>query len=463
MKKNFLFSANNVDPLIPELWSMATLKILYENMVAVSLVNRDFEPTFQKFGDVVNTRRPAEFRARRKDKTDSVTRQDATATNVPVPLNQHVHTNFGFEDVDRTWSMKDLVTEFIEPAGMSLARFADQVVLGQYPQFLANCAGTLNGITSANIKDRVIDLRQVMDDNKAYVDGRNLILTSKTEGDMLRPDAFASAEKVADGGAAIVKGYLGSRLGFGLYKDQNMSNIAVGNTLSSIGGDNAFLINFSAGYAVGYTGSIVVDTGTGNIAVGMWVKIGGVPYQVTAHTGTAPTTAITLDKALKTAVANNDAFDVVLPGAVNFVAGYSAGYAKEIVVDTFSVAPRVGQLVTFGSDVTNKYTIIYVNGTTGIILDRPLEAAIANDDNVNIGPAGAYNLALHRDAITVAIRPLAPVPAGAGAMSHVTNWNGLSVRATLYYDGDAQRLSVTLDFLMGVKVLDTNLGAVLLG
>lgn len=461
MRKN-IFMANNVDPFIPELWSMATLKILYENMVAVNLVNRDFEAQFQKYGDVVNTRRPAEFRARRKDKLDSVTRQDATATNVAIPLDQHVHTNFGFEDVDRTWSMKDLVQEYIQPAGMSLARFADQVVLGQLYRFLGNSAGSLNGITSANIKDKLIDLRQVMDDNKAYVDGRNLILTSKTEGDALRPEWFTSAEKVGSI-AGITKGYIGQKLGFNFHKDQNMSNIAIGNTLGAIGGDNAFLINNAAGYAKGYTGSIVVDTGTGNIAVGMWVQIGGFPYQVTAHTGTAPTTQITLGYPLKTTVANNDPFDIYTPGAVDLVAGYAAGYAKEIALEDFTVAPRVGQGVTFGTDVTNKYTIVYVNGTTGMVLDRPLVAAIADEDNVNITPAGAFNLALHRDAITVAIRPLAPVPAGTGAMSHVTNWNGLSVRATLYYDGATQVLSVTLDFLMGIQVLDTNLGAVLLG
>lgn len=454
------FFSNNVDPYIPELWSIGSLDILYENMVAAALVNRDFEPTFQKFGDIVNTRRPAEFTAKRKEKTDSVTRQDATATNVQVPLNQHVHVNFGFEDVDRTWSMKDLMKEFIEPAGMALARYVDQMVVYQYTGFLDNSAGLLNGITSANIKDKVIDLRQVMDDNKAPEIGRNVILTTKTDADMLRPEWFTSADKRGDT-EGLRNASIGEKFNFRFWKDQNAANIAVGNTLSSIGGDNAFLINNATGYAKGYAGSITVDTGTGNIAVGMWVQIGGFPYQVTAHTGTAPTTAITLNTALKTSVANNDPFDVYLPGAVNLVAGYVAGWQKEIVVDTFTVAPKRGQLVTFGTS-TVRYAVMAAT-TTSLLLDRPLDVAIANDDAINLGPAGAYNLAFCRDAMTLAIRPLAMIPEQTGARMGLSSWNKLTVRSTVYYDGDAQCLKITLDFLAGIKILDTNQGAVLLG
>lgn len=454
--KTVTYFDNQIDPFIPEWWANETLAILYENMVATSLVNRDFEPYFQKYGDTVNTRRPREFTGRRKVKGDAVTVQDAIADNVAVTLDQWCHVSFIIDDIEETMSMKQLQTEFAQPAAKALARMVDRIVLGQYPRFIANSAGNLNGVTTANIKDYIIDLRKKMDDTKAYEDGRNLILTSKTEGDMLRPEFFTSAEKVGDNGTALRTASLGTKLGFNFFKDLNMADVAIGNTIRT------FQVNNAAGYSVGTT-ALTVDTGTGEITPGTWLAIGGIPYQVVSRTGTAPTTAVVLSYGLKRSVADNDAITVYTPGAVNLVAGYAAGYNKEIVIDGFTVAPQVGQLISFGSDTTNRYTVIAVTGLVGITLDRSLATAIANDDTVNIGPAGAYNLCIHKDAITLAIRGLAPVRSGAGALSSTVNNNGLSMRATISYDPDYQRHKWTLDFLAGIQVLDTNLGAVLLG
>jgi hypothetical protein len=453
--KTVTYFDNQIDPYIPEWWANETLAILEENMVAASLVNRDFEKYFQKFGDVVNTRRPREFEGKRKVKGDAVTIQDAIADNVQVTLDQWCHVTFTIDDIEETMSMKKLSEEYARPAAIALARMVDRTVLGQYPRFLPNVAGKLNGITTSNVKDYIIDLRQVMDDNKAYEAGRNLILSSKTEGDMLRPEWFTSADKRGDT-EGLRNATIGHKLGFDFYKDLNMANVANGNTVRS------FAINNAAGYNVGDT-ALTVDTGTGEITVGTWVAIDGIPYQVSARTGTAPTTAITLSYGLVRAVADDATVTVYTPGAVNLLAGYAAGWSKEITVDGFTVAPRVGQFVTFGTDTTNRYTIIAVNGTTGITLDRALADAIVNDATVNIGPAGAYNLCIHRDAITLAIRGLAPVKSGAGALSSSVSMNGLAMRSTISYDATYQKHMWTLDFLAGIQVLDTDLGAVLVG
>ena len=44
------------------------------------------------------TRRPGEFVSYRKWVTDDVTVQDSTATDVVVPLNQHLHVSFLIRD-----------------------------------------------------------------------------------------------------------------------------------------------------------------------------------------------------------------------------------------------------------------------------------------------------------------------------------------------------------------------------
>jgi hypothetical protein len=450
------FSVNNIDPFIPEWWANETLAILEEEMVAANLVHRDFEPMFQKYGDIVNTRRPSEFVGKRKTTADAITVQNATATNVAVPLDQHCHVAFDIKDAERSMSMKVLQDQYARPAAIALARQIDRIVLGQYPQFMLNNAGKLNLMTESTVKGDILDLRLKLDNNKCYDDGRNLVLSPTTEATVLKPEWFTSADKVGDSGTALRTASLGQKFGLNFYKALNMGYVTAGNTTRT------FQVNNSGGYAAGVASSLTVDTGTGEILNGTWVSIGGIPYRVTAHTGTAPTTAITLDRALQVAIADNDAITVYTPGAVNNGGGYAAGYSKEITVDGFTVAPRVGQFITFGT-TAELYTIIDVNGLVGITLDRPLAASVADDATVNIGPAGAYNLAFHKNAMTLAVRPLAPVLPGTGASSATVSINGLTLRVTIGYDITYQRTIWVFDFLAGIKVLDTNLGAVLLG
>ena len=133
-------------------------------------------------------------------------------------------------------------------------------------------------------------------------------------------------------------------------------------------------------------------------------------------------------------------------------------------MDGFTVAPQVGQMVTFGDSTTSAvYTIIGVNALVGVTLDRPLDAAISDGDAVCIGPAGSYNFAFHRNAIALVSRPLALPRRGAGALSAVAEHDGIAIRVTITYDGRRQGHLVTVDFLCGVKTLDSRLGAVMLG
>jgi hypothetical protein len=447
--------ANDVDALIPELWAQESLAILEENMVAANLVHRDFEPTFAKFGDIVHTRRPGELETLRKVVTDDVTVQDVSSTDVQVKLDQHNHVSFLIRDGEEALSFKDLIPIYLRPATLALARFVDRIVLGQYPQFLANAYGLLGGLTSSNVKDAILGTRNLMNINKAYESGRNLIWAPTAETVALSLAEFTQVQDAGDGGSALREASLGRKFQFNNYMCQNMADVATGNTTS------AGAINLSAGYAKGST-VLTVDGITGAIATGTWLTIAGdaSPQRVTAHSETlGNTTSITISPGLRRAVVNDAVITFYTPGAVNLLAGYAAGWTKPIVIDGFTVAPKVGQLVTFGTTST-VYTVLK-GSTTAITLDRALEAAIADDAAVNIGPAGSYNMAFHRDAMTLAIRPLQPPKVG--ALSSVVNMNGLSVRATITYDGNKQGHLVTLDMLLGIKVLDSNLGAILLG
>lgn len=459
-----LVGDNSLDAFIPELWANESIAILEENMVMARLIHRDFQEQVAKFGDVVNTRKPGEFEGKRKTNADSVTVQDANATNVQVPLDQHLHTSFLIKDGEESKSFKELVEEYMAPAMLAQARFVDRVLLGQYVHFLKHAAGGLGLLTSTNAKSYILATRKRMNVNKAFMENRNLILNPDSEEVLLNLDIFTAANQVGDEGTALREASLGRKLGFNMFMCQNMASVVTAPT------NTAGAINNAAGYGVGIK-VLTVDGITGAIGTNTYLKIAGddTVHRVSAHSETlGNTTSITLLEGLRKAVVDNAVITFYTPGQVNLGAGYVAGYAKEIVVDTITGLWEVGQAVSFGTTSgAAQYTIIATTATggntTGITLDRPLEAAIADNDKINVGPNGQYNLAFHRNSLALVVRPLALPMQGTGARSAVVNAGGLSMRSTITYDGNKQGHLVTLDMLFGVKVLNSELGAVMLG
>lgn len=443
---------NSLTAFVPQHWANESVAILLENMVAANLVHRDFEMEFAKYGDVVNTRKPAEFSAKRKTNADSVTVQDASATNIAVPLDQHVHVSFLIKDGEETKSFKSLVDEYLRPAAIAMARSIDQIVLGQVYQFLDNSAGTLAGLTTSNGPTYITDTRKVMNNNKAPMENRHLILTTTTESKLLQNAIFIQANTVGDQGGAMAEATLGRKFGFDIWLDQNMSSVSA-QTLTA----TASVLN-GGNITKGSTVLTLTDDATTPTRVGAWITINGIPYRSNA----SGATSVTIDApGLREDVAGTEAVKVQNFCEVNNGAGYAAGYAKDITIDGAAAASlQVGQLVTFENTAT-RYTVIQRTATT-MLLDRPLVAAIVDNDDVNFGPSGEYNFALHRNCLSLVVRPLNLPRAGTGAVAGLASFNGVAMRTTITYDGNKQGHLVTLDFLAGIKVLDTALGAVML-
>ena len=452
---------NSLDAWIPEVWAAESLALLEENMVIGRCVHTDFKDEIKNFGDTVNTRKPAEFTAERKTANDDVTVQDADATNVAVVLDQHIHTSFLIRDGQESLSMADLIKEYLKPAATSLARMIDRVLLGQTYQFLGNAVGTLETISTVTVKDLMLDTREKLNENLVDMEGRNLILTTKMETEALKEDIFLSAEKVGDQGTALRTASLGHKLGFDTYMCQNASTIQT--AAATLQADY-----LNADAAIGDT-ALTMDGGA--LVNGQYFTVEGDEQPLRVVSGGA-TVNIVSNRGMRAATATgaSNVYELT-DGAVDLaghagVTTYGAGYSKRIKVDGTGV-PHIGQLVAFSTDapvyIAGEYCIVAIPATGYIVLDRPLDAAIANDYIVNYGPKGDYNFAFHRNALALVTRPLAQPKQGTGAISGVANYNGLSMRVTITYNGTKQGHLVTLDVLAGVKVLDTDLGAVMLG
>ena len=211
----------------------------------------------------------------------------------------------------------------------------------------------------------------------------------------------------------------------------------------------------------------IAVTAVPTAGVGVWCVIAGddQPRHVTA-TGAGPD--ITLDSGLVSGVASGAAVEYY--DICEAQGAYAAGENKAIVVDGFATGkpPQVGQIISIGTGASRRdYTVIeseVVNATDqSILLDRPLEFALADNEDLYPGPAGSYNFIFHREALALVSRPLALPSADMGVRSQVAVHNDVSMRVAMQYDIAQQGTVVTLDLLAGVAILDTDLGVVMLG
>lgn len=446
--------ANDVDAFVPEIWAQESLMILEANLVLGNLVHRDFQNEIQQYGDVVNTRRPAKFTAKRKNVNSNVTIQDATALNVPIKLDQHIHTSFLIRDGEESKSFKSLVQEYLYPAVLSIARRIDETVAAQFYQFTNNAVGQLG--TDVD-RTTVVAAREKL--NTLFCPDmpgeRNLVVTPNMEGALLNDINFLNTEKTGDNGEAVKNGRLTRKLGFDVILSQVAPSVGAGSTVVT------GAINFSAGYGVG-TVALTVNGFSAAITNGSWIAVGGRPYLVVSTTGGATPTIITIAApGLTRAVANTNVVTVYTPGLINNAAGYAAGFDESLVVDTFTVAPKPTQGMTINGGST--YGLVGVPSLTAVDTDRPLDVAAVDNQVLGLTPAGEYGFAFHRNAIALITRPLATPKAGTGARSFVANFNGLSLRITITYNGEKQGHLVTVDLLGGIKVLDASLGVPVLG
>ena len=457
--------ANDNDALIPEIWAPEALMTLMSNTVMASLVYRDFSADLANYGDVVNTSRPSDFSGKRKTDSDNVTQQDAISTNIRVPLDQWFHVTFVINDGEMSKALPDLLERYMEPAARELAEKIDQILAGQAAQLLANQVGEPGGADELTVDGYILDADEKLNDNKCPRAGRNLVMSSRFNRAALSSELVVEADKRGDEGTALREANVGRIYGFDSYMDQNVENVAAVDADSAAGVPDSTIAEGAT--AVPST----VTFSAGNTIAGCYVSIEGSEYghrasNIVDSTGDCD---ITLESGVTAEIPVSAEVVVYNACNVNLAAGYAAGYAKEINVDGYTAgkAPQKGQIVSFGTGgSTHTYTVIDVtdNGSDAdILLDRPLDAALVDDDACFPGHKGSKNLAFHRDAIALVSRPLSTSGNGRGASMAVASFDNLSMRVTMQYDSEAQGMRVTMDMLCGVAVLDDRLGCVVNG
>lgn len=456
--------ANDNDAFVPEMWVNESLMVLDDSLVMAGLVHRGFEDAIANEGDIVNTRRPNKFRTTRKVDGENIVTQDAVSTNVQVKLNQRIGQSFLIHDGEWSKSFLDLSEVYLAPAVQAVARGIDRALMGHVHNLYgapATRAGKLAGLSSATARDYLLEARQILNLNNAPDENRVALISPTSETSYLKTDLFVAANQRGDNGTALEMARLGRLYDFDVVRGRNVPRT----TASGVDTVAGTITNAAS---AGTTGSQACTVTGYEVQVGEFVNVAGndQPTYATAATVSTNTTAVTLNEALKYATSALAVLTVYK--SIDVKGAFAADYHKEIVVDGWTNAPVAGQLIAFGTGGNRRtYTIIesYLSaaGEQSILLDRPLEVALTDNQLAFPGPIGEFNMAFHRNFLALITRPLADPPAGAGVVSMRGTANGLSLRLQMQYDSLAQATRFNVDVLFGIKTLDEQLGVMMLG
>jgi hypothetical protein len=451
--------ANDNTASIDEHWVRTTLMFLRSNMVAAALVKRDFEDMIQAHGDIVNVRRPSAFTMKRTRDGQALETQDATSTKIQVPLDQWATVSFLINDGEASKSFANLSEDYLEPAALALAEATDRIVLGQVARLSTYTSGELGAMTASNAQRFLVETNKVLQDNKCPKAGRQLILSTNAEAALLQSSVVVEADKRGDGGSTLAEANIGRIYGMTTWVDQNVNSVDV----ASVDSD-AFIVNTAAlpkGVLI-----VTSTTTTTGVVDGSYIVVEGEGHAHVVSATSATPDVFTLVEATKRPIAAAAAITVYNSATVKTTA--IVGYDNMVAIDGLASGTvlQVGQLLAHGVGAARQvYTITEIDDsavdTEALVqLDRPLLTEMTATNPVFPGPAGDMNVAFHKDAVALVIRPLA-TPSTKQAESFVVSFGGLSIRMTSTYDGLNQATRITLDMLCGVQILNTKLACVM--
>ena len=223
-----IFMSNTI--LTPTIIAKEALMQLRNNTVMSSLVYRDYSNEFVAgVGNTVTIRKPATFEAKEFNRSTGIEIQDATEGSESIKLDKLLDVSFEVSAEQLTLDIADFSTQLLQPAMQSFAQKIDTYLLGLYKD-VSNAYG-IAGTTPAEIS-AITGARQILNENKAPFDSRNLVLDPTAENSFLQLATFHEADKVGDNGTSLREASLGRKFGFDIYTDQNVCSHTSG-TLSA--------------------------------------------------------------------------------------------------------------------------------------------------------------------------------------------------------------------------------------
>jgi hypothetical protein len=305
-----------------------------------------FTGNYADVGDTMKIGLELEFEAKEHN-PDGNTPDAITEQSVDLKLDK-IFT------VDKSVSTLDLTTmseRKMQDIALASAEALD-VKLDQYllSEMVRN--SVLYNIQATPSKKEILQLRNILNKNKVSVLGRNLILDTDTETDILSLEEILDASYRADGGQSFKEAQIGRVFGMTTFMTQHAkalgistSNLAVNNATGYGKGDRA--ITFDGGSSSNLEIGDMIKFGSDN----NYYTVNDVSWNTAASSGTA-----TLSSGLVNAVSDNAVMNVIK-------ASWAMAIQRAAMVwGTRPLKPPVGGVLSYTAISRDGYSIRAVLG-----------------------------------------------------------------------------------------------------
>tara|TARA_R110000803_G_scaffold6364_2_gene20638 strand:- start:366 stop:1484 length:1119 start_codon:yes stop_codon:yes gene_type:complete len=317
--------ANTLTPIIDKLIARG-LNVLRENAVMPRLVNSTYSTVARDRGDTITVPVAADITAAAVSPSNTLAAAgDTVLTSKTISLDQWQHAGFFLTDQQITQLDVDSMNTLQgDEAVRSLANNVDSYILGLYTGIYSQTGTAATTPFATTLNDWTSGARSKLNNFKALMDGRAVVLDADAEGNAIgnRGLQDASWRGTTEG---IVTGDIGYALGASWHLDQNIPTHTNAN-----GTPTGWLVN-STGSTAGDT-TIAIDTGSNNPVAGDIFTVAASTQQFVVSSFAGST--ITFQPALTVALANNSAITFAAAHVVNVAFQQNAfGFAMAPIMD----------------------------------------------------------------------------------------------------------------------------------
>ena len=276
--------ANTLTNVLPTMLAQGVLAIR-QMAILPRLVNRDYESMTGQKGQVITIPIPSAIAAR--SVTPAVTyaaNVDSSPTVAAVTLDHWMEAPFQMSDNDFVQAAGGFQNMQASEAIKSLANDADAYLWGRHVGFF-NAAGTAGTTPFASGVTNAASARTLLNRSLAPLDNRWAAMDPNAEGNLLiSPNVIQfNFEGSRD---AIVRGAIGTKLGFDWYMDQNISTYTPGTGWAS-----GFIASTVAGLVGQTTLNVINATASGQVKIGdIFTIVGNAQQYVITVTTTVSAT-----------------------------------------------------------------------------------------------------------------------------------------------------------------------------
>lgn len=260
----------------PTIWSARIQANLDKSLVALNLVNRDYESEAQSGSVRIN--QLGDVAVSTHTKGNTVTYGSPASSQKTLTLNQRKIAGFTVDDLDAVQSNINVVERYAGRLGYALADDIDFSIFSQYTTAgMPDVAIDVTTVSASEVRDAFADMAaNVMAENLM---GRKWVaLRPKVLAAMMKDTSITQATDRGD--EILARGAIGNFMGFDLYPSNSINGTGV-------------TVQTNGAVAVGAT-SITVDALSAGVPAGTLLRFGGGMYVRTTAAAASSATTITV-------------------------------------------------------------------------------------------------------------------------------------------------------------------------